>query len=34
LLDSLPPVLPSAAAELTFEEWAEEEDGDDYPKSA
>lgn len=34
LLETLPPVLPSVTAELSFEEWADEEDGDDYPKSA
>lgn len=36
LLDSLPPVLPSVTAELSFEEWADEgeEPGDDYPRSA
>jgi hypothetical protein len=36
LLDTLPPVLPSVMAELSFEEWSDEgeESGDDYPKSA
>jgi hypothetical protein len=36
LLDTLPPVLPSALAELSLEEWSDEGDdsGDDYPKSA
>jgi hypothetical protein len=36
LLDSLPPVLPSALAELSFEEWTEdgEEPEGDYPRSA
>lgn len=35
LLDTLPPILPSTVGELSFEEWAEDEDsGDDYPKSA
>jgi len=36
LLDTLPPVLPSALAELSFEEWSDEGEGsgDDYPKSA
>jgi hypothetical protein len=35
-LDTLPPVLPSVMAELSFEEWSDEgeELGDDYPKSA
>lgn len=36
LLDSLPPLLPAALAELSFEEWAEEGDepGDDFQKGA
>ena len=35
LLETLPPVLPSRSTELSFEEWAEEEDpGEDYPRSA
>jgi hypothetical protein len=34
LLETLPPVLPSAAVELSFEEWADDDEGDDYPRSA
>jgi hypothetical protein len=36
LLDTLPPALPSANAEVSFEEWAEEgeDDGDDFLKGA
>lgn len=36
LLDSLPPLLPSPLADLTFEEWAEEgeDSGDDFLKGA
>ena len=35
LLDTLPAVLPAAAEELSFEEWADDDDpGEDYPRSA